>query len=701
MCIFFALIGRPNCSAENIWQPNPNYYPYLWSNPNHWSEGVPTAGSDVSIGGFGGGPTLDVDAEVHSLTIQGRSSVSGNRDESTPRNLTVTGTTTIQSIDAYGGGSLRVTTGDIFSLGTLANYSGGVLTGAYSCGDLDGLAAPRRPTVLQFRGANVTDNRAAISLSGADAAMLDQETGGNAFRNLAINRRSFSLADAPSFSTIGDFTNEGTLYISDYQDAPPTIFTVNGSLIQKVVGTPGSGFTQILGNAQIIVKQNAGNSGVIYINNDAGAPPGDAILSVDGNLTNSGRIDISGASGRQARLVVGGDFVNKGNLSILGSGSVEVNGVFVIASGTFTLSGESGSGTSQVVASSIDLSAGTTFRAKGIISADLIDRGVLEIGSSPGLLTVNGNLSLVDTTLLKIEIGGLTPGAEFDRLEQVTPTGGTGIVLDGTLSLTLINGFEVNGDQTFDVVISDRPLRGAFDNIASGDRLMTRDGAGSFRVDYAGTDKVTLSDFQFAPPPVITAFSASAVPNSFITIYGTGFLGTNEVQFNGSPTYYFVVESAERITAYVPGDASSGAITIITSHGLATSASSFTVLGDADGDGLPDAFEQQYPTASEPYEDTDGDGMSNLDEYRAGTDPTAGSSALRITSVLRRGNDVTLTFPGVAGKAYRVEASANLEDGFTQDLLTLPPRSSTATQEVTLAGEANYPKRFYRLVVLP
>ena len=50
--------------------------------------------------------------------------------------------------------------------------------------------------------------------------------------------------------------------------------------------------------------------------------------------------------------------------------------------------------------------------------------------------------------------------------------------------------------------------------------------------------------------------------------------------------------------------------------------------GDSDGDGLPDAWEQQYfsDLSHEPFEDADNDGYSNLEEYHAGSDPTDASS---------------------------------------------------------------------------
>jgi hypothetical protein len=43
---------------------------------------------------------------------------------------------------------------------------------------------------------------------------------------------------------------------------------------------------------------------------------------------------------------------------------------------------------------------------------------------------------------------------------------------------------------------------------------------------------------------------------------------------------------------------------------------------DSDGDGLLDKFESDYPVATEPYQDSDNDGLTNMQEQLLGTDPT-------------------------------------------------------------------------------
>ncbi len=81
-----------------------------------------------------------------------------------------------------------------------------------------------------------------------------------------------------------------------------------------------------------------------------------------------------------------------------------------------------------------------------------------------------------------------------------------------------------------------------------------------------------------SPAPVITFFTPTSGPvGTEVTIMGSKFAGTTEVQFNGVSATTFSVESDNEIRATVPVDASSGKISVTNSAGTTMSASTFTV----------------------------------------------------------------------------------------------------------------------------
>jgi hypothetical protein len=87
-----------------------------------------------------------------------------------------------------------------------------------------------------------------------------------------------------------------------------------------------------------------------------------------------------------------------------------------------------------------------------------------------------------------------------------------------------------------------------------------------------------------------------------------------------------------------------------------------TLPEDSDGDGMSDAWEQQYfgPAGAEPGDDADGDGMDNLAEYRAGTNPTDGDSRFEVVTIELVTGGVLLEWTSEAGRRYRVKRSTSL-----------------------------------------
>ena len=84
---------------------------------------------------------------------------------------------------------------------------------------------------------------------------------------------------------------------------------------------------------------------------------------------------------------------------------------------------------------------------------------------------------------------------------------------------------------------------------------------------------------------------------------------------------------------------------------------------DLNGNGMSDIWELVYGAQSlNPQADTDGDGMTNLQESQAGTNPFSPASRFAVTRVDPVTGGVTVHWPSVTGKVYHVYSSGNLKN---------------------------------------
>ncbi len=81
-----------------------------------------------------------------------------------------------------------------------------------------------------------------------------------------------------------------------------------------------------------------------------------------------------------------------------------------------------------------------------------------DIGASPAQINVT-NLEFTPDATLRIEIGGSTPGTDYDQLNVSGQ-----LTLGGTLELVLINGYSPSGDDTFEIIFLDENGPGAVSN---------------------------------------------------------------------------------------------------------------------------------------------------------------------------------------------------------------------------------------------
>jgi len=122
---------------------------------------------------------------------------------------------------------------------------------------------------------------------------------------------------------------------------------------------------------------------------------------------------------------------------------------------------------------------------------------------------------------------------------------------------------------------------------------------------------------------------------------------------------------------------------------------------DANANGLPDWWEETHfggPTNANALADEDGDGMTNLQEFLAGTDPLDSSGVLCLQIARREAEGWRLSFASAAGENYRVETS---DDLLEWQALGADIPGTGQPIEVLDENTPGVSSRFYRVKVVP
>src|SRR6185312_15518473 len=97
---------------------------------------------------------------------------------------------------------------------------------------------------------------------------------------------------------------------------------------------------------------------------------------------------------------------------------------------------------------------------------------------------------------------------------------------------------------------------------------------------------------------------------------------------------------------------------------------------------------------SQPQDDADGDGFTNLAEFLTGSNPSDPQSYLRMEISSPDSQSITMTWPAVPGKSYQVQYKTDLSDASWQNY----GGAVVANPSVSITVPVTTPTGFYRVV---
>ncbi|MEM7452821.1 MAG: hypothetical protein AAF456_00570 [Planctomycetota bacterium] len=398
--------------------------------------------------------------------------------------LTLAGTLTNEGLMNFGGTSdsgvtLRQLSADVINNGSFNINQNARLTrntGVFTNNNEVNIAAGR---TLDFAtatgkfnqdGGNV-DNQGAFNFAGDTLNFNGGDFSGNA---ISLSNSTLNIGVGSTGTGEFDMSGLGT-------------YSGNLAAAQTVNINPGTGNTVVTATGDFT------NSGTINLDSDNGF---DVTLARAGRITNDGTINYggTGTSGVTFRRL-SAEIDNNGLVDFITENTSHkfgTAGADHINNGTL-FNREDGS-IVEFLGSSFTNDIGGSLNGVGeydFTQTGLVSNGIIDPGTSPGILHLDGTINLGTTSEIAIEIGGLAQGSEYDLLNVYDF-----ISLDGDLNFGFINGFEnsVSNSDTF-TVLTAGTLSGTFAGIADGDTVFERHGNGSFTLNYSG-NSVVLSNFQ-------------------------------------------------------------------------------------------------------------------------------------------------------------------------------------------------------------
>ncbi len=390
----------------------------------------------------------------------------------------------------YNGGTINFPAGSLSFLGNLQVGVGGPLGSDVTLGASQQLSLSGTTTIDPFHTLNLTGgtlNTGSLAVNGTfnftggtlgitSAAGLTIGSGGTfgsaytvqAGRNVNVTSTTAVSSGAVLAVDSGAGFSTGTLLVNGE-------FDLNGGISTANVGTL-SNFGLIRGDGRFVASGGA-NALANKSGGEVRAESGKRLQFIGNNAANAGLINLQGGTAEFTQPLTNGStgqIQGRGTFKVGGIGMTNL-GSIAFASGITDVFGDvnnnTGSATKGITISGnssvtfwddVTNGAGSLFKVSQGSSATFFGTyggaGVTGTGQmffesdvtpgfSPASINFGGDVNLSSTARLVMELGGTTPGSQFDQVHV-----GGNLSLDGTLRVNLINNFTPTLGNMFDIL---------------------------------------------------------------------------------------------------------------------------------------------------------------------------------------------------------------------------------------------------------
>lgn len=251
-------------------------------------------------------------------------------------------------------------------------------------------------------------------------------------------------------------------------------------------------------------------------------------------------------------------------------------------------------------------------------------------------------------------------------------------------------------------------------------------GQGVFRLDGAFTDVIgtRVQQFNLSPQPAVEGAhqGASAEQNADFIELAIPYTALGGLRPGDWIKIAAVVGGAVLNTSTQVRELDHGFLgmnlhgsgtNLVLLEGLAVQLADYPVELDTDGDGLTDRWEVANGLDRLSADgddgadgDPDNDGVSNIEEQLAGTNPRQSESVLRVRAQLLDSERVQISWQAIPGRTYALQWTTNLAEPFREVGTSVLPRTATTESELVelnLSSFATHPiTLFFRVqMVLP